>query len=461
MALTPAEQRTRENSVGVPGTAHVYAAPGVDWRDLDPAFLKSLDALSTKIGRNIEIFSGYRTPAHSVEVGGYSNDPHTRGVAVDAYALADSNIPLGQYASQSVFGSLGLESGFYWKKSDPAHVQVLNSGVNKSITTLGAGGTTPAQSSGGPALSFDEQAFVEGVSLGTGVDKRVLTAWERIEGAYAPSGTGGHNYLNLRPYQGDNYASVSPGGFEQFATVTDAVTATVRRIKQPFADPIERAAQRGASPREQIAAIASTGWDVGHYGGTGGPALLRSYTGLYGANTLGDASGDSGGSSWYSGITGAAGDAAGAASGAAGSVADAAGSVAGAANDAARHIPGVAQAEGVAKDAVGFIGSVDDAIRFLFSVRFLEILGGMGLVGIGIFALAKDSTVVQAAAGVASKGATGAASTVSTSREAGRRPKPAAPRPAAKRRPSMPVREPTAGTAYDRVQPATGDPIPY
>lgn len=52
-------------------------------------------------------------------------------------------------------------------------------------------------------------------------------------------------------------------------------------------------------------------------------------------------------------------------------------------NDVARHIPGVAQAEGL----VDGIGSVGDALKFLFSYRMLEIVGGLGLVAIGVIGL--------------------------------------------------------------------------
>lgn len=59
-------------------------------------------------------------------------------------------------------------------------------------------------------------------------------------------------------------------------------------------------------------------------------------------------------------------------------------------NDAARHIPGVAQVEG----AVGAIGSVGDALKFLLSYRMLEIVGGLGLVAIGVIGLVHNAATV-------------------------------------------------------------------
>ena len=42
-----------------------------------------LDQLGQALGVAIYGISGYRTPAHSVAVGGFANDPHTRGEAED------------------------------------------------------------------------------------------------------------------------------------------------------------------------------------------------------------------------------------------------------------------------------------------------------------------------------------------------------------------------------------------
>jgi hypothetical protein len=42
-----------------------------------------LDTLAKAIGVTIYGISGYRTPAHNVAVGGYADDPHTKGLAED------------------------------------------------------------------------------------------------------------------------------------------------------------------------------------------------------------------------------------------------------------------------------------------------------------------------------------------------------------------------------------------
>ena len=48
-----------------------------------PVITADLNALGKHLGVTIYGISGYRTPAHSVAVGGYADDPHTRGEAED------------------------------------------------------------------------------------------------------------------------------------------------------------------------------------------------------------------------------------------------------------------------------------------------------------------------------------------------------------------------------------------
>jgi hypothetical protein len=48
-----------------------------------PALTAALNALGKSLGVTIYGISGYRTPAHSVAVGGYATDPHTKGLAED------------------------------------------------------------------------------------------------------------------------------------------------------------------------------------------------------------------------------------------------------------------------------------------------------------------------------------------------------------------------------------------
>jgi hypothetical protein len=48
-----------------------------------PVLTAQLNSLAQALGVTIYGISGYRTPAHSVAVGGYADDPHTKGEAED------------------------------------------------------------------------------------------------------------------------------------------------------------------------------------------------------------------------------------------------------------------------------------------------------------------------------------------------------------------------------------------
>jgi Peptidase M15 len=49
----------------------------------EPIIAARLDALGRALGLHLIGISGYRSPQHSVEVGGFADDPHTRGEASD------------------------------------------------------------------------------------------------------------------------------------------------------------------------------------------------------------------------------------------------------------------------------------------------------------------------------------------------------------------------------------------
>jgi len=281
---------------------------------VNPFLLTQLNKLGQTLGRPIEVYSGYRSPGYSASVGGYSNDPHSRGEAVDA---SIGGVPIGQVVPLQTLANLGLEGGntpgFYPAAGgdgrDPEHVQIPGSGVNKGMRSptlsLATGNPAsgnvpppgikqlagPSQSPPGSTVPNDPSAmqnyFASEVAKQTGLDPRVVMAWSSQEGTYAPNGTGGFNFLNLRPYSSDvGVVSHSSGGFDQFRSLQDAIASSVARIKQPFLQqhlgPVLKA---GGGPSEQIAAIAASGWDQDHYGGPGGPNLLRAYQGVQAPTT--------------------------------------------------------------------------------------------------------------------------------------------------------------------------------
>jgi hypothetical protein len=66
------------------GATGFFQAPGTNYSvGEEPIIAARLDALGRALGLHLIGISGYRTPAHSVEVGGFADDPHTRGEASD------------------------------------------------------------------------------------------------------------------------------------------------------------------------------------------------------------------------------------------------------------------------------------------------------------------------------------------------------------------------------------------
>lgn len=65
-----------------------FPAAGTDYRVHDePELARRLARMAVALHLHLIGLSGYRTPQHSVEVGGFANDPHTRGEASDTPGL--------------------------------------------------------------------------------------------------------------------------------------------------------------------------------------------------------------------------------------------------------------------------------------------------------------------------------------------------------------------------------------
>lgn len=66
------------------GTFGFFPAPGTNYTvNEEPIIAARLDALGLALQLHLIGVSGYRTPQHSVEVGGFADDPHTQGLASD------------------------------------------------------------------------------------------------------------------------------------------------------------------------------------------------------------------------------------------------------------------------------------------------------------------------------------------------------------------------------------------
>ncbi|MCW3038410.1 MAG: hypothetical protein JWM31_315 [Solirubrobacterales bacterium] len=70
------------------GAYGFFQAPGTNYSVGDtPRIAARLDVMGKALHLHLIGLSGYRTPQHSVEVGGFANDPHTRGEASDTPGL--------------------------------------------------------------------------------------------------------------------------------------------------------------------------------------------------------------------------------------------------------------------------------------------------------------------------------------------------------------------------------------
>ncbi len=101
-----------------------------------PVLTARLDALGRALGVTIYGISGYRTPAHSVAVGGFANDPHTRGLAEDIGVGSLLRSSAAQI-SEAQLARYGLYRPFD-PSDDPSNTEVNH------IQLIPAGGAVPA-----------------------------------------------------------------------------------------------------------------------------------------------------------------------------------------------------------------------------------------------------------------------------------------------------------------------------
>ncbi len=96
-----------------------FPAPGTNYTiGEEPELAAHLNALGKALHLHLIGISGYRTPEHSIEVGGFANDPHTRGEASDTPGV--EGVP------QSVLAQFGLIRPFPGA-AEADHIQLLGS----------------------------------------------------------------------------------------------------------------------------------------------------------------------------------------------------------------------------------------------------------------------------------------------------------------------------------------------
>ncbi len=96
-----------------------FPAPGTDYSvGEEPTLASHLNALGLALHLHLIGISGYRSPQHSVEVGGFADDPHTRGEASDTPGV--EGVP------QATLARFGLIRPFPGA-AEADHIQLLGS----------------------------------------------------------------------------------------------------------------------------------------------------------------------------------------------------------------------------------------------------------------------------------------------------------------------------------------------
>lgn len=114
-------------------TGGFVAGPGTNYSvGSEPQIAADLNRLGQYLHRTLTGISGYRSPAHSVAVGGFPDDPHTRGEASDTPGT--ENIP------ESLLERFGLTRPFPGA-AEADHMQLLGGG--KGAGARGSGALAP------------------------------------------------------------------------------------------------------------------------------------------------------------------------------------------------------------------------------------------------------------------------------------------------------------------------------
>lgn len=130
-----------------------------------PTLTARLNKLAQAIGQNIYGISGYRSPAHSVAVGGSSNDPHTRGQAEDIGVGSQLRSSAGQL-SESLLERFGLTRPF----SGPAEVNHIQLLTKPRATRTSLSGNVPAY------VPRDWRSWVSTAASNTGLAPAIVAA---------------------------------------------------------------------------------------------------------------------------------------------------------------------------------------------------------------------------------------------------------------------------------------------
>lgn len=207
--------------------------------------------------------------------------------------------------------------------------------------------------------------FYAAVADATGIDPRVELAWQQAEGA---PGYTANNPFNIMAStaQGLGYRDVSTlaGGVAGFKTAAEGEAATIAEIRAAGL-----AHEKGKTAGTEIADIGASHW------GTNPTTLLGAFRDIWGQGSE---------KTVYSGqftepyIVTALTEAT------AGSAADiTSGGITG-------DVPPIPDVTNIAGGLTGAVEGIASAFEFIFSIRFLEVLGGLVLLAVGLSILSRQ-----------------------------------------------------------------------
>ena len=223
----------------------------------------------------------------------------------------------------------------------------------------GSAAPPPSGDVGDPAVDYANV-----LAKAVGLDPRVAYAWQKAEG-HPGDLPGYYNYMNITTATASSLGiptvGTGPAGTAKFGNVGIGESAAIAEITSPA---IGIKNEKGKSIAQQISDIAASPWASSHYGGAGGPNLLADFRSMYPGVDVGSSS--------QTPLPAAGG--------------------------------GKDQAQTGLPNPVDWltapITSVADAFKFLFSYRFLEILGGGLLILLGLYILAQQFQKVALAQGI-------------------------------------------------------------
>lgn len=166
-------------------------APGTNYSVGDePTIAARLDALAKALKLRLTGISGYRTPAHSVAVGGSANDPHTRGQASDTPGI--------EQVPESTLEKFGLTRPFGGAR-EADHIQLLS----RSMKVRGGNTTDTNVPKYVPANYVN---WVKTASQDTGLSGSIVAAQINDES--------GFNANAVSPTGAEGPAQFEPGTFK-------------------------------------------------------------------------------------------------------------------------------------------------------------------------------------------------------------------------------------------------------